>query len=90
MRMEAPMLSRRWSLPVLQALEHRLAGIRLQAGEKRAVGRDAGRGLVAEAHQRLAAAAVENAQVQAAVSHQLVLQGMRLYGRVAAQVEIIF
>ena len=72
------------------ALEHRLAGIRLQAGEKRAVGRDAGRGLVAEAHQRLAAAAVENAQVQAAVRHQLVLQGMRLYGRVAAQVEIVF
>lgn len=72
------------------ALEHRLAGVRLQAGEKRAVGRDAGRGLVAEAHQRLAAAAVENAQVQAAVRHQLVLQGMRLYGRVAAQVEIVF
>ncbi|KTF53780.1 hypothetical protein WM51_06260, partial [Pseudomonas aeruginosa] len=28
--------------------------------------------------------------MQAAVGHQLVLQGMRLYGRVAAQVEIVF
>lgn len=83
------MLSRRWSLPVTQALEHRLAGVRLQAGEEGAVGRDAGRGPVAEAHQRLAAAAVEDAQVQAAVGYQLVPQGVRLHCRVAAQVEVV-